>query len=182
MDAKQALRTELRRQAKRLAASDFSHEDAMSCDALLQSSAYKQATMLFAYAPMEDEVNITALLEHAIANKALALPACKEDGNITFLRVENLASLTAGRYGILEPKQDLQVEPTMHDLLVIPGLAYTRNGRRLGRGKGYYDRYLASNPGFFTIGICRSHQLLEDIPTDAWDKSVRTVLCAGVFY
>ena len=138
--------------------------------------------MVFAYAPMKAEVNITALLEHAIANKALALPVCKEDGNITFYKVENLASLTAGRYGILEPKQGLQVELTMHDVLVVPALAYSKSGKRLGRGKGYYDRYLACHSGIFTIGICRSHQLLEDIPTDAWDKSVRTVLCAGVFY
>ncbi|NLE14300.1 MAG: 5-formyltetrahydrofolate cyclo-ligase [Spirochaetales bacterium] len=182
MNAKHTLRSQLRRQARLFSLEEFSEEDEQSCAALLQYSGYTSSERLFAYAPLASEVGITELLQHAITHKSLALPVCTENGNLVFYTVESLDELTAGRYGILEPLKKSIVEPSKKDVMLVPALAYSRIGERLGRGKGYYDRYLASHPEVFSIGICRRYQLLEAIPTDAWDERVKTVLCAGEFY
>lgn len=182
MDAKQTLRTELKRQAKLHSFTDFTHEDSLSCEALLQSHVYKVADWIFAFMPLASEVNIKAVLNRTIADKHLALPVCNEDGSLTFYEVENLAALTEGRHGILEPKKKQVAVPSEKDIILVPALAYSRTGDRLGRGKGYYDRYLSTYPNVLSIGLCRSYQLLESIPTETWDYRVSKVLCAGVFY
>jgi 5-formyltetrahydrofolate cyclo-ligase len=61
-------------------------------------------------------------------------------------------------------------------------MAYTLQGDRLGRGKGYYDRYLREYPEARTMGICRSYQLQKKLPTESWDMRVREVLCNGFIY
>lgn len=66
--------------------------------------------------------------------------------------------------------------------MLIPALAYDRTHHRLGRGKGYYDRYLAQHNSVMTTGVCRSYQLVESIPTQKWDRTVKEVVCAGVSY
>lgn len=176
------LRKELRNQAKLHTLDDFMHEDKLSCDALLQSHAYNTADRVFAFMPLASEVNIKAILEHCIAEKHLALPVCNEDGSLTFYSVEHLDALGLGRHGILAPEKKHMAVPTEKDILIVPALAYTRTGDRLGRGKGYYDRYLSTYPNIVSIGMCRAYQLLKSIPTETWDVRVSKVLCAGVFY
>ncbi len=182
MDDKQELRKQLRSQARLLGNQAFGDEDMHSCQALLQTSRYLHAFRVFAYAPLSGEVDISTLLAHETDRKRLALPVSGEDGTLTFFAVESLASLTIGRYNIPEPQKELEVVPTEKDIILVPALAYTTRGERLGRGKGYYDRYLACHPAVFSIGLCRSHQLLDHLPTDPWDCKVDTVLCAGIFY
>lgn len=182
MDAKQALRFNLRNQAKLSSATDYSHEDNLSCGAVLQSCEYANAVRLFAFVPLASEVNITSIIEHALAHKILALPLCEEDGTLTFHVVGSLRSLIRGRHGMQEPVKGQAVVPDAQDLILVPALAYTPSGERLGRGKGYYDRFLASHPDVLSIGLCRSSQLLQSIPTEPWDYRVSKVLCAGVFY
>jgi len=69
--------------------------------------------------------------------------------------------------------------PEMLDLVVVPGVAFTRDGARLGRGRGYYDRYL-SRPGLraFCVGVCFAHQLVDTLPVEPHDRTMDAV-CAG---
>ena len=69
--------------------------------------------------------------------------------------------------------------PEMLDLVVVPGVAFTRDGARLGRGRGYYDRYL-SQPELraFCVGVCFAHQLVDTLPVEPHDRAMNAV-CAG---
>src|SRR5690606_5030175 len=97
-----------------------------------------------AYASIGNEVAtgnlIAALLS---AGKNLVLPVVEGDGVMEFRAVTDLSRLTPGVFGILEPREGEPCLPENIDLLFIPGLAFDHRGGRLGRGKGYYDRYLA---------------------------------------
>jgi 5-formyltetrahydrofolate cyclo-ligase len=75
-----------------------------------------------------------------------------------------------GAYGIMEPLACGAVEPCEIDVMVVPGVVFARNGERMGRGKGYYDRYM-SLPGFraYKIGVCYSQQLVDFIPCEPHD-------------
>ncbi|MGB0767989.1 MAG: 5-formyltetrahydrofolate cyclo-ligase, partial [Phycisphaeraceae bacterium] len=66
--------------------------------------------------------------------------------------------LAPGRFGILEPTTQAPFDATP-DVTIVPGLAFTPNGQRLGQGGGYYDRYLAKHPATYKIGICLREQL-----------------------
>lgn len=80
-----------------------------------------------------------------------------------FFRVDSLAELTKGYRGILEPPDDpaRQVSWKAEDVMAVPGVYFDGQGGRLGRGKGYYDRYLAGFPGR-KVGVCSAAQVLED--------------------
>ena len=82
-----------------------------------------------------------------------------------------------GSFGIMEPTSTLPIEPSEIDAIVVPGVAFTREGARLGRGKGFYDKYL-SRKGFraHTIGVCYPCQVVDTIPSEEHDKMLDEVV------
>jgi 5-formyltetrahydrofolate cyclo-ligase len=82
----------------------------------------------------------------------------------------------SNRFGILEPAQALREIPPV-DVVVVPGVAFDRRNNRLGRGKGYYDRLLATI-NTYKIGVCFGCQLLEHVPHDAHDVRMDRVVWA----
>ncbi|MCK9548989.1 MAG: 5-formyltetrahydrofolate cyclo-ligase [Sphaerochaeta sp.] len=182
MYEKDALRAKMREKTQQYTTMDFVEEDLRSCGVLLECKRYQECGVLFAFHPLASEVDITPILENAITTRRLALPRTEADGSLTFFIVTDLALLRRGRFAIAEPHAGELVVPTPTDLMLIPALAYDRAHRRLGRGKGYYDRYLKQNNTVATVGVCRSYQLVDTIPTQAWDRRVDHVLCAGTLY
>ena len=92
---------------------------------------------------------------------------------MTARRIDDLGQLTSGAYGIPEPNPDAPVVSAAEiDLILVPGMAFDASGRRLGRGKGYYDRFLSDFHGK-TMGICG--QLMEEIPVEQHDITMDAV-------
>ena len=88
------------------------------------------------------------------------------------------AALRRGAFGIAEPEPGARTCPPGEiDLVVVPGVAFTAGGVRLGRGKGYYDRYL-SQAEFrgATVGVCYAHQLVGELPSEPHDVAVDCVV------
>ena len=83
--------------------------------------------------------------------------------------------------GIAEPDVDAEpCEPSEIDLIVVPGTAFTQAGARMGRGRGYYDKYL-SQPGFrgVKVGVCYAHQLVGELPVEPHDVFMDYVITDG---
>ncbi|WP_319758121.1 5-formyltetrahydrofolate cyclo-ligase [uncultured Sphaerochaeta sp.] len=182
MQDKVILREQLLSQEKTLRGTDFTREDRLSCSALLASTLYKESSWIFGFFPLPSEVDIRVVLHDAIAHKHLALPLCRPDGTMSFQEVMSLDQLHTGSLGISEPEEGNVVIPSIDTLILVPGVAFTHQRERLGRGKAYYDRFLQAYRDAFTLGICRKHQLLTSIPTDQWDIEVDGLLCGGTFY
>jgi len=182
MQDKESLRAQLLFQEKTLRGTDFTGEDLLSCSALLSSALYKDASWIFGFFPLPSEVDIRVILHDAIAHKHLALPLCRPDGTMSFQEVLSLDHLHTGSLGITEPLEGSAVMPSNDTLILVPGVAFTHQRERLGRGKGYYDRFLHLYRESYTLGICRKHQLLKNIPTDQWDIEVNGLLCGGTFF
>ena len=123
--------------------------------------------------------------EQAMGNtlpKESTLPA----GNIVsgeemILEVRELApgQLALGRWGIWEPTDEapLLSDYSRLDLVVVPGVAFSSDGRRLGRGKSFYDRFLPLVPRAAFVGVCYPCQVVEQIPADPWDIGMDIVCC-----
>ena len=123
--------------------------------------------------------------EQAMVNtlpKESTLPAgntvsCEE----MILEVRELApgQLALGRWGIWEPTDEapLLSDYSRLDLVVVPGVAFSSDGRRLGRGKSFYDRFLPLVPRAAFVGVCYPCQVVEQIPADPWDIGMDIVCC-----
>jgi len=101
-----------------------------------------------------------------------------EGKNLVFLRVDWWHQLVPGTYGVLEPPADLPLmAPAQMDILLVPGAAFTPRGARLGRGGGFYDRYLGRERGpFLTYGVAYHTCLADMLPMDAHDIYVSKVI------
>ena len=94
---------------------------------------------------------------------------------LTYHPIAELAELVLGRFGIREPAPGPQLEKL--DLIVVPGLAFTVTGNRLGRGAGYYDRFLATVPTTtLKVGVCFEFQLVPQIPSESHDVIMDVVV------
>ena len=103
--------------------------------------------------------------------KVFAYPRVGEDGMLVFL---SASEFQMGGLGIREPVGETMAPSP--DLVLVPGLAFDTSGARLGRGKGFYDRWLAANPTVRSVGICFKCQIVESLPFEAHDARVSAIL------
>jgi 5-formyltetrahydrofolate cyclo-ligase len=159
--------------------------------------AYKKAHTIFLFLSLKDEIDTKPLLEQALKDgKKIALPKIlsTKTNEMSFFYLDKQfpidMQIEKGAYEIFEPKTSLeeakQEELTKNDLVFFPGLAFSKDGKRLGRGKGFYDRYffdLWKNPNRpQLIGLCYENQIVNTIPTDSYDISMDALLTEKKYY
>jgi 5-formyltetrahydrofolate cyclo-ligase len=126
---------------------------------------FQTAKVIGAYMPLADEVNISSLFQ--TLEKTFYIPAFDEaSGSYRMARLT--AELKKGRFGISEPVVPLFAAEDALDLILVPGVAFDRAGRRIGRGKGFYDRLLPQYRAR-RAGIGFDFQCLESLPAEAHD-------------
>jgi 5-formyltetrahydrofolate cyclo-ligase len=103
--------------------------------------------------------------------KIFAYPRAGDDGMLVFLLASEFRT---GALGIHEPVGAMMAPSP--DLVLVPGLAFDTTGARLGRGKGFYDRWLAANPTVRSVGICFKCQILESLPFEAHDARMSAIV------
>ena len=138
------------------------------------------ASNLIIYLALESEVDTEPVVEEALkAGKKVYVPLMGSgDDEMAVMHVENLQGLRPGSWGILEPefKVDRIGSSEDLDLVIIPGLGFDREGGRLGRGKGHFDRFLAKTPRAYKIGLAFECQVVDQIPQEPNDIPVDEVL------
>lgn len=125
------------------------------------------------YSALPDEVQTQAFLEKWHLKKTIILPTVVGDDIIPVEYAKDTA-FAVGDFNIMEP----QNEPYKggFDLIVVPGMAFDRAGNRLGRGRGYYDRFLSKHPDVRRIGICFDFQLVDEVPAEPFDIKMDEVI------
>lgn len=155
-------------------------------DYFLKSKEYAEAKVIFAYMAMNDEVDLSFVINKALQDKKkVALPRMAENsGNMDFYFVDSLEDSFSddNRYGILEPSgNSKKVEPEKipeKSVFLIPGLAFNLEGSRLGRGKGFYDRYLSRIPfkNHIFCGVCTVNVVTKAVPVEENDFRMNYLL------
>ena len=150
---------------------------------------YRGARIVLAYVPMKSEVDVSLFIDRAVEDgKSVAVPDLEaghfriagEDWRLHLMELPN-RTMTLGGCPLLNLNDRNSIVHSAKGVILVPGLAFTESGTRLGRGAGYYDQLLAmmEQSGFsdFTsIGICRSSQLVEELPRQPHDMTVSMVL------
>jgi 5-formyltetrahydrofolate cyclo-ligase len=128
------------------------------------------------FAPRQDEINFVEKLEKQ-TNKKLFFPLIKND-EMTFLP-SNYSDLKLGKYGILEPQNfPGKIYTEKIDAIFVPALAVDRSGNRLGRGKGFYDKFLNKKimKNIFSICVMPDFAILPEIPTEKHDQRISKII------
>jgi len=148
--------------------------DAVITQRVLDLSEYKQATYVFLYLSIGYEVDTYQLIKCAFSDgKRVCVPRCHAGGVMDAVEISSVSDLQPGMYGILEPDETLPaIDPEKLDFILVPGMAFDRMRNRLGRGAGYYDRFLDRAKDAVTVGVCRSARLFDMIPFESHDKKV----------
>lgn len=121
---------------------------------------FQEAPVIAAFFPLLSEPDIKPLLKELIATKTLLLPRIKENSEMDFVAISSLDhDLTEGHFGILEPLASLPAWSDSIALFIVPGVRFSRDGGRVGHGKGYYDRFLPKHPNAYKIGVAFSTQI-----------------------
>ncbi|MEW6356355.1 MAG: 5-formyltetrahydrofolate cyclo-ligase [Planctomycetota bacterium] len=136
---------------------------------------FKQSRCVLLFASMPDEVDVTELIRAALRmGKRVCVPTCStKDRRLIPAELTSLSELAPGAYGILEPRTVREVDISDIDFVLVPAAGFDPKGNRLGRGAGYYDRFM-SRPEFRAVkcGVCFDAQVLDEIPHDAHDLPV----------
>lgn len=175
-DAKHAIRSQV---GKKLRAWAPAHRGAASAAVCARLKPWLTDEGVLLYAALPDEVDVTPLFATLLdAGRALLLPRVQGDVMVPVPITDPAAQLVSGAFGILEPHPDLAAAwPMEVGTVVLPGRAFDLHGHRLGRGKGYYDRFLAQlSPDVARIGVCFEMQVVDDLPVASHDIPAHVVV------
>jgi len=148
---------------------------------LFKTKLFKKAKIVMFYLSFDGEVNTQEMIKEAIKKgKVIAVPICERKRNtIAPCKIELRSRLKKGLYGILEPAEKCQLPLEKIDLVIVPGIAFDKKGNRLGRGKGYYDRFLKQLPRSTPrIGLAFDFQILPFLPVKPHDLCVDSIIFA----
>lgn len=150
---------------------------------LLAMPEYQEAGTVFCFVGTNHEIDTRPILEDILAaGKRLCVPLCVCKGIMELRQITDLGQLTPGAYGILEPPTDASpVSVDDVDFAVLPCATCNHLGQRLGRGGGYYDRFLSHYRGG-TVLLCREKLIREEIPLEPHDYPVPWVLTERGLY
>lgn len=144
---------------------------------LIQNPAVLKADLLLAYASCGNEPDTWYFIRWALERHIpLALPRCEQNRQMQFFIISRLKDLQAGAYDIPEPVTNQKAVITEKTVCIVPGLAFTKQGSRLGQGAGYYDRFLKNYPELYTIGISYDFMLLDTLPCEAHDCLIKEII------
>lgn len=147
---------------------------------LIDHDLFKEAKSIFIYVSFGGEVDTHRIIKYALEKeKEVYVPKIfsKSDG-IQLLKLDDLASLAPGYYGILEPPASSErVTIADIDLIIMPGLAFDMRGGRVGYGGGFYDKLLTDNITTVNkIALAYEFQIFDRVPSDKWDEKVDIII------
>ena len=141
------------------------------------SEAFGRARTVGVFCSLADEPDTSeALARWAAAGRRLAVP--RVEGDVMRFYEYDPRTMRPGAFGIVEPGPEARLcEPRELDLVIVPGTAFTAAGARMGRGRGYYDKYFAQpEVHAVKIGVCYAHQLVGELPSEPHDVAMDCVI------
>ena len=178
MDKKE-LRQFIRNEKRQYSSSQLEELSLSVLSRLNGNEHLQRAKTILMYYSLPDEVNTHVYIDQLLERgKKILLPEVIDGENMVIREYTGKHDLKEGAFHIMEPIGSLFPEERYQeiDLAIIPGMAFDAKRNRLGRGKGYYDRFLQKIPQVYKIGICFPFQLIDKIPTEETDIKMDAIM------
>ena len=171
--SKTEIRAMIAEQKRALSVDERQRISQQVCTQILNSRRWQEARVVLLYHPLPDELDVSPLLSKGLLEgKTVLLPVVS--GDDLLLVPYNGRTLT-GAFGVQEPEGEPLTNLDSIHLAIIPGIAFDRDGHRLGRGRGYYDRLLP-HLSAWKVGICYPFQLIDLVPSESHDVVMDEVI------
>ena len=172
---KRTLRKEIRAEIAKLSIEEKQSLSAQIFSKIATLNEIEEASVVALFVSLPDEPQTADFIEQLLQkNKRVVVPRIEGD-EMNFYDISE--GVEIGAFGIMEPTATAPVKPSEIDVMVVPGVVFTLDGARCGRGKGFYDKYL-SHKDFraYTIGVCYPCQIVKNLPTEEHDKVLDKVV------
>lgn len=175
-----------RQRRNALSAFELYKNSEIIADKVVKTKEFQQATRIMIYKDCKNEVQTGEIIAAARKlGKKVAFPRVTDGGTMLFYDVEDENRFEKSQFGILEPVDGYEVceNDFCESLMIVPGVAFDRNCRRVGYGGGYYDRYLEHCENLTTIAVAFSCQIVENIEVEEKDVAPQCLITEkDVFY
>ena len=171
---KRQIRRRVRAEIAKLSTDEKSTLSAQIRSTLLHSQEVGNASVVALFVSLADEPETGEIIAELTKTKRVVVPRI-EGEEMNFYDISE--GVEIGAFGIMEPTSTAPIKPSEIDVMVVPGVVFTLDGSRCGRGKGFYDKYLSRN-GFraYTIGVGYPCQMVAELPTEPHDKQLDLIV------
>lgn len=183
---KKEIRSNIRDAARKVSCEQHHYYSDNICRSVLSHPEVATADVVIAYWPLSDEVDVRPVIRHLHEEHVrVLLPKVISDTEMVLCQYECEENLVSGSLGVLEPMGDTVDVQTIEGRVVVlvPGRAFDAEGHRLGRGKGYYDRFFEDIKNYgkhierlYKLAVCYPYQLLPSVPAEPHDVLMDEVL------
>ncbi len=176
MQEKKVLRQEIKQLKKQLSESEAMKQVQSIYQQLVEDDLFKKANHILFYWSLPDEVPTQEFILNFCQQKNIYLPVI--NGNdLDIVLFEGEESLISGdKYGIPEPSGEKIKDENVIELVIVPGMAFDRNGNRMGRGAGYYDRILNRLPKAKKMALAYDFQIVDEVPVEPHDIKMDAII------
>lgn len=180
---KKELREKIKQIKSLMTKAQIENSDKQIEENLMTLNAITEAKTIFCFVSMADEINTKEIIKKLLSmGKIVGVPKCESKNNMQVYRIKSLEDLEKGYYNIEEPKSYCEIiKPEDIELAIIPATACDKNKNRIGKGAGYYDRYL-SNQNFLKVVLCREQYLVDKVPTEENDAAMDIIVTETNIY
>lgn len=177
---KDAIRKAALSERNRMSPAERGAKSDLIAERFLGLEEFRSARTVMAYASFGSEVETRRIIEACFSTgKKLALPVVEKGGLLSVWRVQKSTELLQSSFGIPEPPREApnRLSADEVDLVIVPGIAFDKRGRRVGYGGGYYDRFLGSiRPSATKVALAFEIQLVDEIPVSDRDLPVDVIV------
>ncbi len=177
MFMKNELRKIYKEKRKLMSRAEAEEKSVLACNRFLESEMYKNARTIMLYLPLGNEADTNLIIKSAFADgKKVALPVTEqESGAITPYFVNENTEFAKGAFSVTEPLNSQAADISEIDVVIVPGIAFDKNGNRIGFGKGCYDKFL-NKFDCIKVGFCYDYQICDEIPSDKYDVKMDCII------
>jgi 5-formyltetrahydrofolate cyclo-ligase len=149
------------------------------CTRFLKLPEVLTADMIYCYISYGTEIDTRPVMQ-ALLQSGKRIAAPRVDGReMTFYEIRGMEDTIPGFHGIPEPDAGCKPAQNRQALILMPGLAFTKDGDRMGYGGGFYDRFLAREPEHPTVALAYPFQMFTTLPTDTFDHRIDRIILPG---
>lgn len=180
---KKELREKIKQIKEFMTKEEVETSDKLIEEQLMTLNEVMEAKTIFCFVSMEDEIDTKEIIKKLLSmGKIVGVPKCESKNNMKVYRIKSLEDLEKGYYNIEEPKSYCEtIKPEDIELAIIPATACDKNKNRIGKGAGYYDRYL-SNQSFLKVVLCREKYLVDKVPAEENDVAMDIIVTETNIY